>query len=89
MSLVPKKLTLPKQTLPWQYYQLADGSRLYPSGVYYHGESKKCLWFVWRYLYDSFFEGKHTKEGEILLCPTGIRYFSTPDEALQALQELR
>ncbi len=67
------------------FYLLSDGSRIYPSGSP-NRPIQPGKWFLWRclssYLDD---KGRIVKSGEILLTTAGIRYFDSPQEAVEYL----
>lgn len=85
--------TVPAQILPAPseagHYELPCGSKIYRSGDAYRrkdGELQKMpdagRWFLWVRT-----AGK--RDGFVPMTKDSIRYFDTPQEALQALQECR
>jgi hypothetical protein len=93
-----KTLKLPAPDPRYAFYQLADGSRIYPSGVQYDDRTRACKWFVWRCRGSHEVEewderGKRrsislVKDGEILCDREGVMlYFASPQEALQTLNK--
>ena len=68
------------------YYELADCSRVYPSGCISR-PVRPGEWFAW--LCTGSEEGKDGRRvavGEVLMDRRGIRYFLTPEDAARALR---
>jgi hypothetical protein len=92
-----KTLKLPAPDTHYGYYVLADGSRIYPSGVQYDDRTRACKWFIWQC------QGSHeveewdergkrrsisrVQDGTILCGREGVLYFDCPQDALQALNK--
>ena len=83
------KLThLPRPHPQYGWYKLPDESRIYPSGGYAR-QVQPGKWFVWFYMGEELQGGKVCSVGRILMTRTGIRYFDSPEEALQAVRRQR
>ena len=68
------------------HYELADCSRVYPSGCISR-PVRPGEWFAW--LCTGFAanpEGRKVPTGEVLMDKGGIRYFLTPEDAARALR---
>ncbi len=79
---------LPSPHPRWGHYELDDHTRIYPSGCKFGGIGNKRLWFIWRCTHtlrnpDGFL----VHYGEVLMARWGIRYFASPQAALQYLRE--
>ena len=69
------------------HHPVSDGSIVYQSSL---GRETLPKWFVWLFRQvrnDA--EGRAYRDGDIMLGRTGIRYFSSPLDALKAIQDLR
>ncbi len=80
-------MRLPKQDKTYGHYLLPDGSRIYQSGSG-HYPVHPGWWLIWAARGTELTsEGKRVSVGDVLLGKGGILYFSSAQEALNALEE--
>lgn len=87
---------LPKPDAQFGSYTLADGSVIYPSGKDFERENGSVVkmsdagkFMLWVKTGTNTVEGRKVDIGEFVMTKTGPRYFGTPLEALEFLEEER